>query len=93
MRLRSCGVDHLVFSSKTVFKYDDTELIENSIAEMLCQCCHICRPEFMENATVLWMLIYATLILLEIDVCSVRLMCCINAVCCNVNTCGIQFDQ
>ena len=33
MRLRSCGVDHLVFSSKTVFRYDDTELIENSIAE------------------------------------------------------------
>ena len=47
MRLRSCGVDHLVFSSKTVFRYDHTELIENSIAEMLCQCCHICGPEFM----------------------------------------------
>ena len=45
------------------------------------------------KATVLWMLIYATLILLEIDVCSVRLMCCINAVFCNVNTCSIQFDQ
>ena len=59
MRLRSCGVDHLVFSSKTVFRY--TELIENSIAEMLCQCCHIYGPEFMANATVLWMLIYATL--------------------------------
>ena len=34
-----------------------------------------------------------TLILFEIDVCSVRLMCFINAVFCNVNTCGIQFDQ
>ena len=45
------------------------------------------------KATVLWMLIYGTLILLEIDVWSVRLMCCINAVFCNVNTCGIQFDQ
>ena len=48
--------------AKQVFKYDDTKLIENSVAKMLCQCCHICRPEFMENATVLWMLIYATLI-------------------------------
>ena len=44
---------------------------------------------------VLWMLICATLIQLEVDECSVRLMCsCINAVqYCGVNTCGIQFEQ
>ena len=33
-------------------RYEDSEPIENSTAVLLCQSCHIYRPEFMENASV-----------------------------------------